>query len=97
MKNVFQDNKSQVTDPVDHPPSDDVLFVQGGLLAAKNSRPSVKKKIMQDVSGALGCAQGELDFIFSNENDAEGVSVFDLPDAKRRRRVIKSNHLDAAE
>ena len=77
--------------------SDDVLFLSGAVRAAQNVPDHLRAKILWDIQDVLNCSDGELDFLFGTANDMSDVNVFDLPNAERRRSIIRYNLLDAAE
>lgn len=98
MKLPFRHGKPRKGRPVDARENAEVVFVSGGLKAAMNTPPSVRQKIIHDVSEALNCSPLELEFLFSGTGtDADEASIYDFPDSERRRRIIRDNRLDAAE
>ncbi len=78
--------------------SADVVFISGGLKAAMNTRSTVRDNILGDVCQALNCKPEALDFLFEGGGKLDDDEAdFDFPDAERRRKIIRDNHLDAAE
>lgn len=98
MKLPFENGTRRKGRPVEQAATAESVFISGGLKAAMNTPPAVRRKIMKDISAALECDPVELEFLFSQSptplNDA---AVYDFPDAERRRSVIRENRLDAAE
>lgn len=98
MKDIFKQSVPRDGDPADAETSADVAFVSGGLKAALYTKNSVRETILNDVSQALNCDAEDLTFLFESSNDTESDNnIYDFPDADRRRRVIRENHLNAAE
>lgn len=98
MKPPFKNGKRRKGRPVDQRASAEVVFITGGIKAAMNTSPSVRNKIVKDVSEVLNCTPLELEFLFGGtEADADEATIYDFPDSERRRRIIRENRLDAAE
>ena len=98
MKTVFENRPPRQLAPVTQDASADVVFISGGLKAAKNSRKLVRSNVLDDVSEALNCQPEELSFLFDSESTiASDSEIFDFPDSERRRTVIRNNQLDMAE
>lgn len=77
--------------------SADVMFVAGAMRAAKHTSPEVRAKILEDVQAFTQTPPEHLGFMFATDNDNNDHAVFDMPDAERRRQIIRDNFLDAAE
>ncbi len=75
----------------------DVIFLMGAIRAAQNASPEVREKILLDVQLHTQTTANELRFLFAGDNNNEDHSAFDMPNAERRRVVIRNNLLDAAE
>ncbi len=98
MKQPFENGKPRIERPVDLGASAEVVFVSGGIKAAMNTPPAMRQKIIQDVSEALNCEPLDLEFLFSPQKaETDEASIYDFPDSERRRQIIRSNQLDAAE
>jgi len=77
--------------------STDVMFLAGAIRAAKNSNSKIRQKLMADMRSVLKCSNEELEFLIAANNHNFDKSIYDFPDADRRRYVIENNLLDAAE
>lgn len=94
-KYPFEDKEEPETKPVSSETTSEMLFIQGGLRAARNSPPSIRETVMNDLSHIMGCSTESLEFLFGSDQDDK--SIYDFPDSERRRQVIRDNKLDAAE
>ncbi len=75
----------------------DIVFLMGAIKAAQNASPTVREKILSDVQQHTKTTAEELRFLFAADNNNDDHSVFDMPNAERRRMIIRHNLLDAAE
>ncbi len=83
--------------PISNPASSDVVFIAGGLKAAKNCPEIHRQKVLHDVSQVLQCTPQDLNFLFDAQGDEPDNSIYDFPDSERRRQVLRHNGLLAAE
>jgi len=98
MKRIrFNREFQQEPKPAETERDADIVFLVGAINAAQNASPKVREKILADVQQYTQTSAKELSFLFAEDNNNDDNSVFDMPNAERRRMIIRNNLLDAAE